>query len=134
MFTGPWQWSWDIAVKKSFQIKERHSLDIGADVINWMNHPTFYVSPATGGDYGSVTNFNVNSTTFGQITSMNYNPRVIQLDGVLPLLTTSELSGSSCRPFGAGFFCAIVAGDGPLADGASNAPKSSRAAFPIPPS
>ena len=79
MFTGPWQWSWDIAVKKSFKIKERHSLDIGADLINWMNHPTFYVPPATGGDYGSVTNFNINNTTFGQISSMNYNPRVIQL-------------------------------------------------------
>jgi hypothetical protein len=79
LFTGPWQWSWDMAVKKSFKIKERHSLDIGADLINWMNHPTFYVPPSTGGDYGSVTSFNINNTTFGQITSMNYNPRIIQL-------------------------------------------------------
>jgi len=79
MFTGPWQWQWDIAVKKSFQIHESHRVDLGIDLINWMNHPTFYVSPSTGGDYGSVTNANVNNATFGQISSMNYNPRVIQL-------------------------------------------------------
>ncbi len=79
LFTGPWQWSWDIGIKKSFRIRERHSLDVGTDMINWMNHPTFYVPPATGGDYGSVTNFNINSATFGQISSMNYNPRIIQL-------------------------------------------------------
>jgi hypothetical protein len=79
MFSGPWQWSWDISVKKSFKIKERHSLDVGADLINWMNHPTFYIFPATGGDYGSVTDYNINSPTFGQISSMNYNPRIIQL-------------------------------------------------------
>ncbi len=41
MFTGPWQWNWDMSIKKSFKIKERHSLDVGADLINWMNHPTF---------------------------------------------------------------------------------------------
>jgi hypothetical protein len=79
LFTGPWQWSWDMAVKKSIKIKERHSVDLGADLINWVNHPTFYVPPATGGDYGSVTNFNINNSTFGQITSMNYNPRIVQL-------------------------------------------------------
>jgi hypothetical protein len=79
MFTGPWQWSWDINLKKAMKFGERHSVELGAEMINWMNHPTFYVPPATAGDSGSVTNFNVNSTTFGQITSMNYNPRIIQL-------------------------------------------------------
>jgi hypothetical protein len=83
MFTGPWQWQWDMSIKKSFAIRERHRVDIGADLINWMNHPTFYVPPATAGDYGitsaATTNFNVNNPSFGQITSMNYNPRVIQL-------------------------------------------------------
>jgi hypothetical protein len=48
-----------------------------------MNHPTFYVPPATAGDYGitsaATTNFNINNPTFGQISQMNYNPRVIQL-------------------------------------------------------
>ena len=32
-------------------------MDLGFDMINWMNHPTFYVHPSTAGDYGSVTNF-----------------------------------------------------------------------------
>ena len=79
MFSGPWQWSWDIAVKKSFKIRESHSLDIGAELFNFMNHPTFFIPPATAGDYGSVTNYNVNNASFGQITSMNYNPRIVQL-------------------------------------------------------
>ena len=30
-------------------------------------------------EYERATNFNINSPTFGQISSMNYNPRVIQL-------------------------------------------------------
>jgi hypothetical protein len=83
MFTGPWQWQWDMSIKKSFAIRERHRVDISADLINWMNHPTFYVPPATAGDYGitsaATTNFNINNPTFGQISQMNYNPRVIQL-------------------------------------------------------
>jgi hypothetical protein len=79
MFTGPWQWQWDMAVKKSFSFKERHRVDVGAELINWMNHPTFYLNPATAGDYGLITDYNINSPTFGQISSMNYNPRVIQL-------------------------------------------------------
>jgi hypothetical protein len=79
MFTGPWQWSWDMALKKSFRFRDRHSVDLGGEFINFSNHPTFYVPPATAGDYGSTTNFNVNNSTFGQISSMNYNPRIVQL-------------------------------------------------------
>jgi hypothetical protein len=44
-----------------------------------MNHPTFYIPPSTAGDYGSTTNYTINNTNFGKITSMNYNPRVIQI-------------------------------------------------------
>ena len=79
LFTGPWQWSWDMSVKKQFRLHERHTLDLHFDFFDFMNHPTFYIRPTTGGDYGSVTNFNINNTTFGRITSMNYNPRVIQI-------------------------------------------------------
>jgi hypothetical protein len=79
MFTSQWQWSWDMAIKKSFKFKERHSVDLGVDLINFTNHPTFYVPPATAGDSGSVTNFNANNPTFGQLSSMNLTPRVIQL-------------------------------------------------------
>ena len=78
MFSGPWQWSWDASMMKSFNITERHHLDMHFDFFNYMNHPTFYVPP-TSGDYGATGPFTINSTTFGKITSMNYNPRVIQI-------------------------------------------------------
>ena len=72
--TSPWQWQWDMSIKKSFAIRERHRVDIGADLINWMNHPTFYV----GNESTSSTRFNVNNTTFGRITSTFFNPRRMQ--------------------------------------------------------
>jgi hypothetical protein len=78
MFSGPWQWSWDASVMKSIVFTERQHIDLHLDVFNWANHPTFYVAP-NGGDYGSTTNFTVNNTTFGKITSMNYGSRVLQI-------------------------------------------------------
>src|SRR2546421_352174 len=71
-FTGPWQWRWNASVKKGFRYRERYQLDFHFDFFNWMNHPTFYVFPSDGGDYGSTTNFNINNTTFGKITGMNF--------------------------------------------------------------
>src|SRR5262249_55589485 len=80
MFDGPWQWSWNISVKKSFVYRERHRLDVRFDLFNFMNHPTFYVYPATSGDYGVLaayssltTPYTLNSTVFGKVDSMNYN-------------------------------------------------------------
>ena len=78
MFTGPWQWNWDASMKKSFTFFERHTLDLHFDFFNYMNHPTFYVPP-TSGDYGATGPFTINGTSFGKITGMNYNPRVIQI-------------------------------------------------------
>ena len=79
MFTGPWQPAWDMSLKKGFKLYERTTLDLHFDFFNYLNHPTFYVAPSTAGDYGSVTNVNINNTTFGKLTGMNYAPRVIQL-------------------------------------------------------
>ena len=79
MFTGPWQQSWDMSVKKAFRLYERSTLDLHFDFYNYLNHPTFYIPPSTAGDYGSVTNNNINNTTFGKLSSMNYNPRQIQI-------------------------------------------------------
>jgi hypothetical protein len=78
MFNGPWQWKWDMSVKKQFKIWERHCLDFHFDFFNVMNHPTFYVPPQQG-DYASTTAFNINNTTFGKITAMNYDSRVVQI-------------------------------------------------------
>jgi hypothetical protein len=77
MFTGPWQMSWDMSMKKGFRIFERQTLDLHFDFFNFLNHPTFYMSPSDPG--GSITNFTINNATFGKITSMNYNPRIIQI-------------------------------------------------------
>ena len=79
MFTGPWQHSWDMSMKKAFRLYERSTLDLHFDFFNYLNHPEFYIAPSTAGDYGSVTNANVNNTTFGKITGYNGNPRVIQI-------------------------------------------------------
>ena len=79
LFGGPWQWSWDMSLKKAFRFHERHTLDFHFDFFNWMNHPTFYVPPSTAGDNVVITNFNINNTSFGKITSMNFDPRVIQI-------------------------------------------------------
>ena len=78
MFDSPWQWSWDMSVKKAIAITERHSVDLKFDITNWMNHPTFYVYPSQGA-YGTSTGFSINGTTFGKLQSMNYSPRVLQV-------------------------------------------------------
>ena len=79
MFSGPWQWSWDMSVKKAIHFTERHTLDLHLDVFNFANHPTFYLYPASAGDYSFANPYEINNTTFGQITDMNYNPRIIQI-------------------------------------------------------
>ena len=58
---------------------ERSTLDLHFDFFNMLNHPTFFVSPSSAGDYGSVTNVNINNTSFGKLTGMNYASRVIQI-------------------------------------------------------
>jgi hypothetical protein len=79
MFSGPWQFSLDTSVKKSVNITERHHVDLHFDMFNVLNHPTFYVYPSTGGDYGLLTPFTINSSAFGQVSAMNFSPRRIQI-------------------------------------------------------
>ncbi len=62
LFTGPWQPSWDMSMKKGFRLYERTTLDLHFDFFNYLNHPTFYIPPSTSGDTGSVTAVNVNGT------------------------------------------------------------------------
>jgi len=78
-FSGPWDWSWDASVKKSFRITERQTLDFHFDFFNVGNHPTFYMYPSTAGDYGLTAPYNINSTTFGMFDSMNHDSRQIQI-------------------------------------------------------
>jgi hypothetical protein len=48
-------------------IRDRHSIEVRMEAYNALNHPTFW-----SGDQS------INSTTFGVISSMFYNPRVMQ--------------------------------------------------------
>ncbi len=74
MFNGPWNRNWDASLLKTFRITERQTLQFRADAFNLLNHPTFYV----GNESNNSTRFNVNSTTFGRITSTFNSSRVMQ--------------------------------------------------------
>jgi len=67
MFNGPWTMSLDASLNKAIKFSEAKSIELRMDAINAMNHATFY-----SGDQ------NINTTTFGVISSMFYNPRVLQ--------------------------------------------------------
>lgn len=79
MFSGPWEWSWDVSVVKRIRIRERHSVDFHFDMFNFANHPTFYVYPTSNGDYAYNSYNTINNSTFGTIDSMNYSARRIQM-------------------------------------------------------
>ena len=67
MFSGPWTMSWDASLNKAINITETKNVELRMDAINFMNHATFW-----SGDQ------NINATNFGVISSMFYNPRVVQ--------------------------------------------------------
>ena len=60
----------DVALAKQFNLVERATLELRADVFNLPNHPTF-----------STPNLTPTSSSFGLITSMYNTPRVIQVSG-----------------------------------------------------
>lgn len=66
-FSGPWTFDIDTSLSKSVKFGDRQSLELRMDAFNVLNHATFYV-----GDQ------NINSTTFGVISSMLYSPRLMQ--------------------------------------------------------
>ncbi len=68
-FSGPWTFNIDMSLKKNVRIKDKATVEVRMDAFNALNHATFYV-----GDQ------NINSTSphFGTISSMFYNPRVMQ--------------------------------------------------------
>ena len=72
MFSGPWTFDIDASVKKQIPITERVSAEIRMDGYNALNHATFWV-----GDQ------NINTNYFGEVSSMFYNPRVLQFGAYL---------------------------------------------------
>jgi hypothetical protein len=67
-FDGPSQFVVDVSLSKRVALWRRLGLQIRADIFNLFNRVNFFV-----GDY------DINSPTFGQITSLNTDPRVVQL-------------------------------------------------------
>lgn len=67
MFSGPTFWNTDLAFLKTVNLKERHRLEIRGEMFNFTNTPSFYI-----GD------MDINSTTFGRITSTLSGRRIMQ--------------------------------------------------------
>jgi hypothetical protein len=67
LFSGPWTFDIDMSLMKKVPITEKHSVELRADAFNALNHATFW-----SGDQ------NINSTTFGVVSSMFYSPRIMQ--------------------------------------------------------
>jgi hypothetical protein len=67
MFSGPWTFDIDMRIKKTVHITESKKVELLMDAFNALNHPTFW-----SGDQ------NINSTTFGVVSSMFYTPRIVQ--------------------------------------------------------
>jgi len=73
---GPGENNWDIAVTKTTKLTEAVTMQFRAETYNTFNHPQFS-DPVTGN--GSSGFFaNVNTATFGRITTTAVNPRLIQ--------------------------------------------------------
>jgi hypothetical protein len=75
-FSGPSVFSFDGGIQKLTRITERHSLELRMEAQNILNHATFYVGDESPS--GSPTRFNVNSPSFGLVTSTFYDRRAIQ--------------------------------------------------------
>ena len=70
--TAPTYWEFDSNLKKTFPIKERLKFEFAADFFNLFNNVVF-AAPAT----------NIDSSTFGTVTTTQNSPRRIQFSGRL---------------------------------------------------
>jgi len=67
LFSGPWTFDIDMSLMKAVKVTEHKQLELRMDAFNALNHATFWA-----GDQ------NINSTTFGLVSSMFYSPRIVQ--------------------------------------------------------
>jgi hypothetical protein len=67
-FTGPTVSNLDLSLAKITKIGENQSIEIRAETSNALNHPSFYVN----------ADQNINSTTFGKITTTFFDRRLFQ--------------------------------------------------------
>lgn len=75
---GPQYFNIDAGLAKTFPLLPEKGLNFlfRADAFNVLNHPNF-ASPGTNTSYDDITQ----TSNFGQLTSMNGGPRVLQLSG-----------------------------------------------------
>ncbi len=69
---GPMYWNADMSLNKDIRITERVRFSLQMEAMNFLNHPVFGL--------GTV---NINSTSFGQLSSMANNPRNVQFRAYL---------------------------------------------------
>ena len=69
-FDGPPQFRMDLALSKRFRFLSRYGLEVKGEAFNLTNTPSFF-----RGD------IDINSQTFGRLTSVNVGSRVVQLSG-----------------------------------------------------
>jgi hypothetical protein len=74
MFSGPWNFSLDMSVLKSFRFRERHSVELRADAFSLPNNPSFWV----GSETDANTRFDINQPTFGRIIGTFNSRRLFQ--------------------------------------------------------
>ncbi len=67
-FDGPPQFRIDMALSKRFRFFDRYGIEVKGEAFNLTNNPSFFI-----GD------MDINSTTFGRLTSVNVVSRVVQL-------------------------------------------------------
>ncbi len=67
LFSGPSAFGLDLAINKSIRFREVHSILVGAQIANALNHPAFF----------SGSHF-LDSTQFGRITGTLLGARVIE--------------------------------------------------------
>ncbi|HLA11738.1 MAG TPA: carboxypeptidase-like regulatory domain-containing protein [Pyrinomonadaceae bacterium] len=78
---GPRYFNWDAGLIKNISFSERTRLQLRMEVFNVLNNVNFFApTGANAASLGEDSNiFNINSATFGQITSGNaYPPRIMQ--------------------------------------------------------
>jgi hypothetical protein len=75
---GPGQHNFDLAIERSFPVRESVSMRFRAECFNLTNTPQFG-NPNTGLGYTDPTLENPSaSSSFGKISSLTANPRIIQ--------------------------------------------------------
>ena len=67
-FDGPPQTRVDLALSKRFRLYDRYRLEFKGEAFNLFNEPS-----------SSAATMDINSTTFGRLTSVNVGSRVVQL-------------------------------------------------------